>query len=74
MLLTPEQLTLFQLVSGAVTMSAKIAKLSDKDSYDALMHATYSAPQDIKDMVAKVCGRWHAAFTAVQAATATAMA
>ena len=25
-------------------------------------------------MVAEVCGRWHAAFTAVQAATATATA
>ena len=55
-------------------MSAKVAQLSDQDLYNALMHATYSAPQDVKDMVAEVCGRWHAAFTAVQAATATAMA
>ena len=54
-------------------MSAKIAQLSDQDLYDALTHATYSALQDVKDMVAEVCGRWHAAFSAVQAAaTATA--
>ena len=53
-------------------MSAKIAQLSDQDLYDALTHATYSAPQDVKDMVAEVCGRWHAAFSAVQAATGTA--
>ena len=33
-------------------MSAKIAQLSDQDLYDALTHAMYSAPQDIKDMVA----------------------
>ena len=53
-------------------MSANIAQLSDQDLYDALTHATYTAPQNVKDMVAEVCGRWHAAFTAVQAATATA--
>ena len=41
-------------------MSAKIAQLSDQDLYDALTHATYSAPQDIKDMAAEVCGRWYA--------------
>ena len=45
-------------------MSANIAQLSDQDLYDALTHATYSA-QDIKDTVAEVCGRWHAAFSAV---------
>ena len=55
-------------------MYAKIAQLSNQDLYDALMHATYSAPEDIKDMVAEVRGRWHAAFTAVQAAMATATA
>ena len=49
-------------------MSGKTAQLSDQDRYDALMHATYSAPQDVKDMVAEVCMRWHAAFSAVQAA------
>ena len=47
-------------------MSANIAQLSDQDLYDALTHATYSAPQDVKDMVAEVCGRWHAGFSAVQ--------
>ena len=47
-------------------MFAKIAQLSDQDLHNALMHATYYAPQDVKDMVAKVCGRWHAAFSAVQ--------
>ena len=46
-------------------MSAKIAQLSHQDLYDALTHAAYSAPQDVKDMVAEVCGRWHAAFSAV---------
>ena len=55
-------------------MSANIAQLSDQDLYDALTHATYTAPQNVKDMVAEVCGRWHAAFTAVQAATAMATA
>ena len=51
-------------------MSAKVDQLSDQDLYDALTHATYSAPQDVKDMVAEVCVRWHAALTAVQAARA----
>ena len=46
-------------------MSAKIAQLSDQDLYDAFTHATYSVPQDVKDMVAEACGRWHAAFSAV---------
>ena len=46
-------------------MSAKIAQLSDRDLYDALTHATYSAPQDVKDMVAEVCVKWHAAFSGV---------
>ena len=56
-------------------MSAKIAQLSDQDLYDALTHATYSAPQDVKDTVAEVCVRQHAAFSAVQlAATASAQA
>ena len=56
-------------------MSTKIAQLSDQDLYDALTNATYSVPQDIKDMVAEVCGRWHAAFMAVEAAaTASAQA
>ena len=56
-------------------MSAKIAQLSEQDLYDALTHATYSALQDVKDMVAKICGRWHAAFSAVQVAEiATAQA
>ena len=55
-------------------MSASIAQLSYQDLYDALTHATYTALQNIKDMVAEVCRRWHAAFTAVQAATATATA
>ena len=55
-------------------MSANIAQLSDQDLYDAFMHATYTAPQNIKDMVAEVCGRWHAACTAVQSATAMATA
>ena len=36
--------------------------------YDALIHATYSAPQDVKDMVKEVYIRWHAAFSAVQSA------
>ena len=54
-------------------MSSKIAQLFDQDLYNALTHATYSAPQDVKDMVAEVCGRWQVAFSAVQAAiTATA--
>ena len=48
-------------------MSAKTAQLSDQDLYDALTHATYSAPQDVKDMVVEICVRWHAAFSAVQA-------
>ena len=43
-------------------MSAKIAQLSNQDLYDALTHATYSTPQDMKDMVTKVCRRWHVAF------------
>ena len=46
-------------------MSAKIAQLSNQDLYDELTHATYSALQDVKDMVAEVCVRWHAAFSAV---------
>ena len=46
-------------------MSAKLAQLSDQDLYDELTHAIYSAPQDVKDMVAEVWGRWHAAFSAV---------
>ena len=49
-------------------MLSKVAQLSDQDLYDILTHATYSAPQDMKDMVKKVCVRWHAAFYAVQAA------
>ena len=56
-------------------MSGKITQLSDQDLYDALMHATYSAPLDMKDMVAEVCVRWYATFYAVQAAaTASAQA
>ena len=54
-------------------MSAKILQLSDQDLYDALTDATYSASQYVKDIVAEVCVRWHAAFSAVQAA-ATALA
>ena len=46
-------------------MSAPVAQLNDQDLYDALMHATYLAPQEVKDMVHEVCARWHAAFSAV---------
>ena len=56
------------MVMGAVTTLSKVAQLSDQDLYDALIHATYSAPQDVKDMVKEVCVRWYKAFLAAQAA------
>ena len=46
-------------------MSAQVSSLSDQDLYDVLTHATYTAPQNVKDMVHEVCARWHAAFSAV---------
>ena len=56
-------------------MSSKVAHLSDQDLYGALTHATYSAPQDMKDIFNKVCLRWQVAFSALHtAATASASA
>ena len=67
-MLMPKQFDTFIWFQELATMSAKVAQLSDQDLYDALTYATYSAPQNVKDMVAEVCVRQHAVFSAVQAA------
>ena len=61
----PELIDTFIWFWELAKISAKIAQLSDQNLHNALTHATYCAPQDVKDMVAEVCGRWHAAFSAV---------